>query len=71
MTIKLEPNHRWETAQTFGRMPDNLSDDYAAPEKTWMAAIVDNVSGRFVVKAGPHATEADAIADAARKYTRR
>ncbi|WP_055693409.1 hypothetical protein [Streptomyces prasinopilosus] len=71
MAIKLDRNHRLETGQTFGRMPDNPSDTLTTPDKTWVAAVIDNTTGRFVVKSALSATQAEAIADAEAQYRRR
>lgn len=71
MAITLENGHRWSIGQTYGRLPDNLDGNLPAPGKTWFAVIVDNTTGRPVVKSALAATEAEAIADAETQYTRR
>lgn len=71
MAITLENGHRWSIGQTHGRLPDNLNGTLPATDKTWFAVIVDNATGRPVVKSALAATEAEAIADAEAKYTRR
>lgn len=71
MAITLETGHRWSIGQTHGRLPDNLDGNLTTPGKTWFAVIVDNATGRPVVKSALSATEAEAIADAEAKYTRR
>jgi hypothetical protein len=65
MAITLKPGHTLETGQTHGHI------DNPTTGKTWFAAIVDSVTGRPVVKSALAATEAAAIADAERQYTRR
>jgi hypothetical protein len=67
MAITLQPGHRWDVHQTFGR----LLDTGTVPAKTWTALIVDDRSGRFVVDSGLHATRTEAIAAAEAKYARR
>lgn len=71
MAIKLETGHAWDVGQTFGRMPDNLDDNFTVPDKTWRAVIVDTRTGSSIVRSELAATRAEAIADAERKYTRR
>jgi hypothetical protein len=66
MAITLKPGHTLETGQTHGHI-----DNPTTNGKTWFAAIVDSVTGRPVVKSALATTEAAAIADAERKYTRR
>lgn len=71
MAITLKNGHRWSIGQTHGRLPDNFNGNLASPGKTWFAVIVDNATGRPVVKSGLAATRDEAIADAERQYTRR
>lgn len=67
MTITLNSNHAWDVFQTVGR----LLDDPTAPGVKWIASIVDNVTGRVVVRSEPADTEQAAIADAEAKYKAR
>lgn len=71
MAITLENGHRWSIGQTHGRLPDNLNGDLPTGGKTWFAVIVDNATGWPVVKSELCGSEAEAVADAERKYTRR
>jgi hypothetical protein len=70
MTIKLDNNHTWDIHQTLGRLPDNPSA-FTAPDKTWLARIIDTTTHRPVVKSALSHTRAQAIADAERQYTAR
>lgn len=67
MAITLQPGHRWDVHQSFGR----LLDTGTVPAKTWVAVIVDNATGRFIVDSGLHATRNEAIAAAEAMYTQR
>jgi hypothetical protein len=69
--MKLDSHHRLDVGQHFGRLPENPGADFKAPDKTWVAVIVDNRTGRAVVKSEPSASEQAARADAERKYTAR
>ncbi|WP_030757320.1 hypothetical protein [Streptomyces sp. NRRL F-5135] len=71
MTVNLDNNHRWDVFQTHGRMPDNPATEFATPNKTWLAAIVDNTTGRAIVQSELSATRSQAISDAAAKYEAR
>ncbi|MFF3928239.1 hypothetical protein [Streptomyces hirsutus] len=68
--INLDRGHRWDVSQTFGCLPDNPAD-MSVPDKTWIAIVVDDATGRFVVKSALHTTRDKAIADAEAKYRRR
>ncbi|MGW1160379.1 hypothetical protein ACWD48_19605 [Streptomyces sp. NPDC002519] len=69
--IKLDNGHRWDVGQTFGRLPENPNASFKAPDKTWVAVIVDTRTGRSVVKSALSATRGEAIADAERQYKNR
>ncbi|MET9150043.1 hypothetical protein ABZX82_01990 [Streptomyces griseoflavus] len=65
MPIALKPGHQWDIHQTYGR----ILDTGTVPDNTWVALIVDDRTGRFVVDSGLHATRDEAIAAAEAKYS--
>jgi hypothetical protein len=69
--MQLDRNHRLDVGQNFGRLPENPGADFKVPDKTWIAVIVDNTTGRSVVKSEPSTTRNQAIDDAERKYAAR
>ncbi|GGV36917.1 hypothetical protein GCM10010293_40500 [Streptomyces griseoflavus] len=64
MALTLKPGHSWDIHQTYGR----LLDTGTVPDKTWVALIVDDRTGAFVVDSGLHATRSEAVAAAVTKY---
>ncbi|MDR3083914.1 MAG: hypothetical protein LBV60_23865 [Streptomyces sp.] len=68
MAITLAPTHRWEVGQTFGRLPEDPNASFTVPDKTWVAVVVDNTTGRPVVKSDLKDNEQAARREAEARY---
>ncbi|QTD96989.1 hypothetical protein [Streptomyces cyanogenus] len=64
MAVTLQQGHAWDAYQQVA----HHLDDPTAPGVPWIAAIVEDATGRPIVTSDPAATEQAARADAEGKY---